>query len=197
MARSVVVIAAGACLLLAAPARAESGNYRRAEVIQLTKVQSWSKVSRLRDWQLGQQKGTVCAVSERALDPYEGSARFRMVFVPDDRSKPVKILTAKQTREAGYRTIAEARKVAKELGPGATFAWALPLRNVRLYATTSHHAKHRGTGLSYLFAAEPSRPSPGAPIEQIRLGVPMLRSQVRGETAAPHLPERRYNTPPQ
>lgn len=180
-------------LLAAAPtsARAVSASFRRPEVIKLAKMNDWTHLATA----LQTKEGLVVGACEKGFEGGRTTAKLRWVFVPLDRSQPVRLLTSKEVRGFGLRTVTEARKLAARLGPAARFDAGKPYRDATFAGITTHHAKPRNSGLSYRFTAEPGQPldgglhphDPGTRVTVKRVGfsVPVLRGQKRGESAWP------------
>lgn len=188
----VVGLGLGLALLFGAPlAEARTANFRRPEVLKLTGMNPWADVAKVK----AMPGGNVVAACETAFTNGTIRASFNWIFVPHDRTRPVRPMGDKEVRGLGLRTVGEAQKEAVKLGQRAKFAAGKPFSAVWLRDITTHHTKHKGTGLSYVFGATPAKPldmglHPHDPqvrlfAHQIGLSVPMVRAQRDGQSAWP------------
>jgi hypothetical protein len=176
-------------LALGTAAAAGTANFRRPEVIKLMKIDAYyCSVAHVKDV----KGGMVVA----AFEPKEKGTPFSYIFVPQDRNQPVRRIKNAELAGFGLRSIKEAFREAMNLGGESLFAGGKPYKKLRFQGITTHHNKHAGTSLSYLFTAVPTRTVEIAPREwsdpgerlraaEVSFSVPIWKGQRRGKTAWP------------
>lgn len=182
-----LVVSAG----LVTPAAAQNANFRRPEVLKLVQMQPWADVAKVRST----PQGNVVFACETKWGENRIEGQMRWLLVPRDRAQPVRFLKASEVRALGLRTLADAKKEARKLGAAAKYSGGKPYREFGLRDMTTHHTKHQGTGLSYVFngipatpidlGVHPHDPSVRQRAKQVAFSVPVERARRNGQTAWP------------
>ena len=191
----VLALVGGIVLCGSTDAEAQRATFRRPEVMKLVQQNDWTHLATA----VKVKGGLVVGACEKAFEGGRPTAKLSWVLVPLDRKQQVRILTGKEVRGYGLRTKVEARQLAGKLGADARYAEGIPYSDLTFAGITTHHAKHQGTGLSYLFTAAPAQPLDAGlhphdsgtrvMIKRVGFSVPVLRSQKRGESAWRNLVE--------
>lgn len=151
--------------------RPSSATFRRPEVLKLMRnKESYHMNTTL----MGQtKKGLIIAATDYAPRADKHYTKFRWVFLPYNKAKPVRIIKDDAARRLGLRPLRDARKEAYKLNADAKFGKGKPFKSLKLSYITTGTNKHAGTERSFVFSAKLTKPVDGA--RSVGLSVPMRK----------------------